>query len=444
MDHEKIIENLVGERAALVSKAEEIHGKTTEEWSAEERQFLERVGQDIADLELKIESTRNLKKAREWDDAPRDDQSLIGDPDDDEPGDPTPRGNGNDNAVMRQARQTARAAGWGQAISEYMDGGARAAIMDYVRNGELSEASRAFLSEDATGGGYLVPPMPLIQMLIEEQRNNVFIEELSEVATIGDLKGHTIARLDARPSDPDWTSETPAAGSVEDQMAFGRLRFEPQPMRGLVAEFSADELVKDEIDIEAVWRDNLQYLVGVKKENAYLTGDGVRKPVGIFSDVEIGTDRDVKTGSNDALTFEGLVNALFGLKEQYQMRSTWVIGRKAMAQVFGLQDNDGRPVWQSVSMGPGGDYRGMILNRPYRLSEYVPNANKATDFAANDYVAVLGDFRAGYRVLRTTHMRLVRNPYTKDDENIIRVATRFYGDGKPKLAEAFVRLKTGA
>ena len=66
-------------------------------------------------------------------------------------------------------------------------------------------------------------------------------------------------------------------------MAFGRLRFEPHPIRGIKAEFSADEIEKDEVDIEATWRSNLQYLVGIKKENGYLTGDGVNKPVGIFA-----------------------------------------------------------------------------------------------------------------------------------------------------------------
>ena len=49
----------------------------------------------------------------------------------------------------------------------------------------------------------------------------------------------------------------------------------------------------------------------------------------------------MKSGGAAAITFQGLVNALFALKEQYQMRSTWVFGRKAMAQIFGLQDNDG-------------------------------------------------------------------------------------------------------
>ena len=53
----------------------------------------------------------------------------------------------------------------------------------------MSEGSRAWLSEDATGGGYLVPPMPLVMMLIEEQRNNVWIEELSDVATVPGLRG---------------------------------------------------------------------------------------------------------------------------------------------------------------------------------------------------------------------------------------------------------------
>ena len=427
----------------------------TDPWSADERENLRKMGARLAEIEVEVDTLEKIEASRAIDDQPRDQGTRAGtDPEQGNAqrtaGDPTPGGPSDmtDDAVMQRARATAQRGGWGQAIDEYMDAGFRSALSELVIRGPggLSDASRAFLSEDATSGGYLVPPMPLVMMLIEEQRNNVFIEELSDVATISGLRGHTIPRLDSRPSDPEWTSETPAAGSADTAMSFGRLRYEPRPMRGILAEFSADEIEKDEIDIEATWRDNLQYLVGIKKENAYLNGDGVNKPVGMFvaHDDGIPSSRDVNSGGSAAITYQGLVNALYHLKEQYQMRSTWIFGRKAMAQIVGLQDNDGRPVWSSMSVGPGADFRGMILNRPYRLSEYVPNANKETDFAANDYVGILGDFRAGYRVLRTTYMRMIRDIYSKKDENIISIATRFYGDGKPKLSEPFARVKIGA
>lgn len=455
MDTPKI-KQLLEQHERLLEEAAVIRDKT-DPWTDEERERLEKIGTDVVQLQADVERLRAIEKSRKWAESPR------GTSDDDPAGDPTPASRvfrlpgdpeadpveRNDVAQYRTALQTAEKVGFTQAIDEYVELGFRQAVTEWLKaepQEALSETSRVWLSEDAVGGGYLVPPMPLIMMLIEEQRNDVFIEELSEVRTVPSIKGYSIPRLDARPSDPDWTSETPAKGTGDTQMAFGRLRFEPRAMRGLIAEFSADELEKDEIDIEATWRSNLQYLVGIKKENAYLTGDGVNKPVGIFvaHDDGIPTSRDVNSGSNSAITFTGLVNALFALKEQYQMRSTWIFGRKAMAQIFGLQDNEGRPVWQSVSMGPGGDFRGMILNRPYRLSEYVPNANKATAFAANDYVGVIADFRAGYHVTRTTYMRMIRDIYTRADENIIAIYTRFYGDGKPKLAEAFARVQIGA
>ena len=40
-------------------------------------------------------------------------------------------------------------------------------------------------------------------------------------------------------------------------------------------------------------------------------------------------------------------------------------------------------------------------------------------------------------------MRMIRDIYTKADNNIIVVTSRFYGDGKPKLAEAFARVQIG-
>ena len=446
MTNAERITQLEEEHARLLSEADEIRDKT-DPWTGEERTKLENIGTRLAEIQPEVEALRKVDKARAWSESPDPTQQRVGgDPALPQAGDPTPTGR-DDALATQRAQETARTRGWGAAITEYMDSGFRGALENYARAGRegLTDKSRVFLSEDATSGGYLVPPLPLINMLIEEQRNNVFIEELSDVATVSGLMGHTIPRLDARPSDPEWTSETPAKGTGDTAMAFGRLRFEPRPMRGIIAEFSADEIEKDEVDIEATWRDNLQYLVGIKKENGYLNGTGVNQPLGLFVAHAdgISTSRDVKSGGASAITFQGLVNALFHLKEQYQMRSTWIFGRKAMAQIFGLQDNDGRPVWQSVSMGPGGDFRGMILNRPYRMSEYVPNANKATNFAANDYVGIIGDFRAGYRVLRTTYMRMIRDIYTKADENIIAISTRFYGDGKPKLSEAFARVQIG-
>ena len=434
-----------------MSEAEPIRDKT-DPWTADERQNMVNIGTRAAEIEVEIGSLRSQERSQAWSNAPRDaapqGSPRSGDtPDPTNPGDPTPVAKRDDVAQMRAARETARTSGWAHAIDDYFAAGFRTALREYVRSGEarMSEGSRVWLSEDATGGGYLVPPMPLVMMLIEEQRNNVWVEELSDVATVPGLRGHSIPRLDARPSDPEWTSETPADQSADDAMAFGRLRFEPHPMRGIKAEFSADEIEKDEVDIEATWRSNAQYLVGIKKENAYMTGDGVNKPVGIFvaNAAGIPTSRDVKSGGASAITFQGLVNALFALKEQYQMRSTWVFGRKAMAQIFGLQDNDGRPIWQSVSMGPGGDFRGMILNRPYRLSEYVPNANKAT--ALRGERLCRGHRGLPGRVPGPADDLHADDPdiYTKADNNIIVVTSRFYGDGKPKLAEAFARVQIG-
>ena len=465
------LQELRDEHARLMAEAEPIRSRQDPEnpWTPEERETLARIGERAAEIEADIALLEPLERSRAWSEGTRD----QGDPNPsnnngngngngggnrsaDDPTDPTPTAQRpDDDEYMRQARETVNRGGgdWLQAQNDYARSGWSGAVRFWGRLGlqdrsdegpDDPDRHRAWLSESAVAGGYLVPPMPLVQMLIEEQRNMVFVEELSEIATISGLRGHTIPKLTARPSDPEWTTETPPTGDVDSQMTFGRLRFEPHPMRGLIAEFSVDELEKDEVDIEATWRSNLQYLVGIKKERAYMLGNGVNQPLGLFfpHDDGIPTSRDVKSGGSTEITYQGLVDALFALKEQYQMRSTWVLGRKAMAQVFGLQDNEGRPIWQSVAVGPGGDFRGMILNRPYRMSEYVPNANKAA-FVANDYVAIIGDFMAGYRVLRTTYMRMIRDPYTKSDNNIIRITTRYYGDGKPKLGEAFARIKIG-
>ena len=90
-----------------------------------------------------------------------------------------------------------------------------------------------------------------------------------------------IPTLDANPADADWTSEL-ATGSADTTTAFGKRTWKPNPIAKRVL-ISNKLLRTSPIDVEAYMRDRLAYKFGITQEKAFLTGDGVAKPLGVFT-----------------------------------------------------------------------------------------------------------------------------------------------------------------
>ena len=284
-------------------------------------------------------------------------------------------------------------------------------------------------------GGYLITPRVVAQSIIKDMDNMVYMRQLSTQHPL--MAGQSLGAptLDNDASSPEWTSEL-ATGPMEEVSPFGHRELEPHPLAK--AWRISNKLIRAPgIDAEAYWRMRNVYVVGIALENAYLNGNGVNQPLGIFTPHANGipTSRDVNSGHATQITAPALIDCLHSLKAQYWPRVRWFIHRNILKEVRSLQGSDGQFLW-----GPGlnGGQPQMLLGQPIIMSEYAPSS-----ITTDSYALALGDFSWYWTAdsLMMTTQRLVE-VYAR--QNQIGYIIRVESDGMPVLAEAFARMKFAA
>ena len=309
------------------------------------------------------------------------------------------------------------------------------AFRAYLLNGraQLTEQqARALNMGSDPEGGFLVAPQQFVQQLLQNVDDMVAIRRLATVQQITTAESLGVPTLDTDLNDADWTSEL-STGSQDDSLRFGKRELRPNPVAKRV-KVSRTLLRRAAISPENIVRQRLEFKFGVTQEKAFMTGDGNKKPLGLFTASADGipTSRDVATGSATGFTADGLIDAKYTLKSQYWSKARWLFHRDAIRLVRKLKDDNGQYVWQP---GLAADRPDVILEAPYEVNEYVPNT-----FTNGNYVGMFGDF-SFYWIADALNMDIQRLVELYAEANQVGFIGRMESDGMPVMAEPFVRLK---
>ncbi|HUU96345.1 MAG TPA: phage major capsid protein [Phycisphaerae bacterium] len=316
---------------------------------------------------------------------------------------------------------------------EYRTAFIRALAGDKGAIDKLASESRALQKDADIYGGYLSAPQVWLGELIQAVDNDVFMRQIARVLPPLLTSGTVGApSLDNDPADPTWTTEI-LVGSEDSTLSFGKRELTPHPLAQYL-KVSRKLLRNSSISADAIVRNRLAYKMGVVMEAAYMTGSGAAQPLGVFtaSDDGISTDRDVSTGNTDTeMRFDGLMEALYTLKPQYQNRATWIFNKAGVKQLRKLKDGEGRYIWQPSVVAGTPD---TILTRPVMQSEYAPST-----FETGLYVGIVGDFSQYWIVdaLNAT-IQVLLELYAATNQNGYYI--RAESDAMPVLEEAFVRV----
>lgn len=292
--------------------------------------------------------------------------------------------------------------------------------------------TRALQADSDIVGGYLVPPIKFVNKLILFLKDQVFIRPLATVMPVANAQALGIPSLDADPTDASWTSEL-QTGDEDTQMAFGRRDLTPHPLAKRLK--VSNKLLRLAEDVEGLVRDRLGYKFAITEEKGFLLGTGTQQPLGVFtaSTNGIPTGQDVSAGNTTTtITADGLINALYNLKAQYQARAVWIFHRNTIQQIRKLKDANGQYLW---APGLSADRPDTILNRPFYMSEYAPNT-----YTTGQYVGIVGDF-SFYWIADSVNMAIMRLDELYAETNQTGFIARKETDGMPVLAEAFTRVK---
>ena len=165
---------------------------------------------------------------------------------------------------------------------------------------------------------------------------------------------------------------------------------------------------------------------------AFIKGDGINKPKGIFLESVI---ERIKSGNATKFTADGIIDLYYGVKTRYANRCTFGARRLAIRDLAKLKDNDGQYYLSNLRDGMGM----MLYGQP--LVE-MPDMDLV---AAGTEPLIFGDWK-GYEILISTASELNRfliDPFSKKyDGEIEYLYTRAIG-GLLINAEGFVIQEIG-
>lgn len=313
-----------------------------------------------------------------------------------------------------------------------------AAARSFISTGKVDQEHynewRALQAGSDTEGGYLVMPEMFVNQLIKFVDDIVAVRGMATVFQVAKAVSLGVPSLDTDIDDSDWTTEL-QTGSEDSAMAFGKRSLTPHPFAKRI-KVSNDLLANATMSVEQIVLQRMGYKFALTEEKGFLTGTGSGQPLGLFTAHAngISTGRDVSTdNTTTAITFDGLKNAKFNLKGQYQSSPTtaWIFHRDAVKQIDKLKDGNGQYLWQpSVVVGAPD----RLLNVPVVQSENAPNT-----FTTGLYVGLIGDMK-NYWIADALDLQIKRLDELYAETNQVGFIGRKSSDGMPVLEEAFTRV----
>lgn len=259
----------------------------------------------------------------------------------------------------------------GRASNEY-----KAAFWKAMKNKNSFDVHNALQVGTDSEGGYLVPDefeRTLIQALEEE---NLF-RQLAKVITTsnGDKKIPVVASKGTA----SWVEEEAVIPEADDN--FGQVSIGAYKLATMIK--VSEELINDSVfNLEQYIAKEFARRIGAKEEEAFLLGDGVGKPTGVFHSIG-GAGVGVTTASSTAITFDEIMDLYYSLKSPYRKNAVFVTNDTMVKVIRKLKDGNGQYIWQpSVTAGEPDT----LINRPVKTSAYIPA------FAAGAKPIAFGDF----------------------------------------------------
>ena len=280
--------------------------------SAEDTQTYERMEQEIVDLGREIDRQERIDAMEREMNAPTA-TPLTAKPD-----------NNKKDTKAGRASDAYKEAFWNQVRAK--DG-----VSYKVRNA---------LSEGVDSeGGYLVPDefeRTLIQAL---EADNVIREHSHVITTSNGV--HKIPVV-ATKGVANWIDEGGSYGDSDD--VFGQEQIDAHKV-GTIVKVSEELLNDSAFDLETYFREEFARRIGSKEEEAFLIGDGVKKPTGILHSAG-GADIGVKAASATAITADEIIDLFYSLKSPYRKNAIWVLNDSTVREIRKLKDNNGQFLWQ--------------------------------------------------------------------------------------------------
>lgn len=170
--------------------------------------------------------------------------------------------------------------------------------------------------------------------------------------------------------------------------------------------------------------------MAIAVENAILNGTGSGQPTGVLTGVTWGSNNSTTWAAGAAVSYDNLVDALALLPTMYHNNAVFVMNRQMLfGGIRKIKTTDGQPIF---TYNPQDETRNAILGYPVIVDDYMP-----------DNTILLGDFSYYYwNFSQAPQIETSREAAFRSGKITYRGLA--VADGKPALAEAFVKIEEAA
>lgn len=249
----------------------------------------------------------------------------------------------------------------------------KASMMQAIRT-NFRQVSNELLEGVDESGGYLVPAewdSRLIDVLNEE---NIMRKLGTTITTSGQHKINIAATKPAA----SWIEEGGTlkwADATVDQVILDAHKLH-------VAVKISEELMFDNAyNLESYLIDQFGKALSNAEEDAFLNGDGVGRPTGIFDPDGGGEAKVTTAGAN--VSADDIINLVYALKRPYRKKASFIMNDQTVAQIRKLKDSNGQYLWQPALAQGEPD---KLFGYPLYTSAYAPV------YAAGQPFMAFGDY----------------------------------------------------
>jgi HK97 family phage major capsid protein len=238
------------------------------------------------------------------------------------------------------------------------------------------EILNSLLEGTDSEGGYLVPD-EFERTLVQKLTAANVLRPLCHViqTSYGDRKIPVVASKGTA----DWVDEEgtyPLSDDTFTQVVLGAYKVATMIK-------VSEELLSDSVfNIEGYVSDQFGKRIGDKEEDAFLTGNGVSKPIGILHTTG-GAELGVTTAGASAITGDELIDLVYSLRAPYRKSAVFVLNDTTVKVIRKLKDAEGQYLWRPGITENAPD---TILGHRIVTSEFMPGVS-----AGNKSIA-FGDF----------------------------------------------------
>lgn len=244
-----------------------------------------------------------------------------------------------------------------------------------AKDGVPYEVRNALSEGVDSEGGYLVP----------DEFENTLVSGMEEAGSIRSL-AHVFTTSNGAHKIPvvrtkgtaNWIDEGGSYGDSDD--VFGQEQIDAHKV-GTVIKVSEELLNDSAFDLEKYFQEEFARRIGAKEEEAFIVGDGSKKPTGILNATG-GAEISVTAASEKAITADELIDLYYSVKAPYRKNAVWILNDSTVRAVRKLKDSNGQYLWQPALHE--GDHE-TLLGKKILTSPYMP------EIAAGAKVIMFGD-----------------------------------------------------